>query len=90
MYQFGKKEFDRHGTEVIKWDRMEQDFGKDGLIPLGIADMDFETLPEITKALTDRAAHLLMATPMPLNPTTLILSPGIKKRNHMELKKKKF
>ncbi|MEZ3436288.1 MAG: pyridoxal phosphate-dependent aminotransferase [Lachnospiraceae bacterium] len=56
MYQFDK-EFDRHGTEVIKWDRMKQDFGKKDLIPLGIADMDFETLPEIVSALKERAEH---------------------------------
>ena len=56
MYDFDKK-FDRHNTDVIKWDRMEKDFGRADLIPLGIADMDFETLPEIVKALTERAAH---------------------------------
>lgn len=56
MYNFDKV-FDRHGTEVIKWDRMKKDFGRDDLIPLGIADMDFEVLPEIKDALVDRAAH---------------------------------
>lgn len=56
MYQFDK-EFSRYGTEVIKWDRMEQDFGKKDLIPLGIADMDFETLPEIVSAMKARAEH---------------------------------
>ena len=56
MYNFDKS-FDRHNTEVIKWDRMEKDFGRKDLIPFGIADMDFETLPEITRALTERAQH---------------------------------
>lgn len=56
MYNFDKV-FDRHGTEVIKWDRMQKDFGRDDLIPLGIADMDFEVLPEIKDALIDRSAH---------------------------------
>ena len=56
MYNFDKA-FDRHNTEVIKWDRMEKDFGRKDLIPFGIADMDFETLPEITQALTARAQH---------------------------------
>lgn len=56
MYDFDKV-FDRHNTEVIKWDRMKQDFGRDDLIPMGIADMDFECLPEIRKALVERANH---------------------------------
>lgn len=56
MYNFDKC-FDRHNTDVIKWDRLEKDFGKADLIPLGIADMDFETLPDITNALTERASH---------------------------------
>ena len=56
MYNFDR-EFDRHGTEVIKWDRLAKDFGKEDLIPLGIADMDFETLPEIVEALKNRAEN---------------------------------
>lgn len=56
MYDFDKV-FDRHGTEVIKWDRMEEDTGRSDLIPLGIADMDFEVLPEIRQALVARAEH---------------------------------
>lgn len=56
MYQFDNV-FDRHNTEVIKWDRMEQDFGSADLIPMGIADMDFEVLPEIRDALIERSAH---------------------------------
>ena len=56
MYDFDRT-FDRHNTEVIKWDRLEKDFGRKDLIPFGIADMDFETLPEITRAMTERAKH---------------------------------
>ena len=56
MYNFDKS-FDRHNTEVIKWDRLESDFGHSDLIPLGIADMDFETLPEIRDAMIKRAEH---------------------------------
>ena len=89
MYQFDK-EFDRHGTEVIKWDRMEQDFGKDGLIPLGIADMDFETLPEITKALTDRAAHPTYGYTYASESYYTHFIAWNKKRNHMELKKEEI
>lgn len=56
MYDFDKI-FDRHGTDVIKWDYLEKDLGRGDLIPLGIADMDFEVLPEVREALTARAQH---------------------------------
>ncbi len=56
MYDFDKV-FDRYNTEVIKWDRMEKDFGRADLIPMGIADMDFEVLPQVREALVARASH---------------------------------
>lgn len=43
MYNFDKA-FDRHNTEVIKWDRLEKDFGRKDLIPFGIADMDLSLI----------------------------------------------
>ena len=53
MYDFDRT-FDRHNTEVIKWDRLEKDFGRKDLIPFGIADMDFETSSYIEDALVER------------------------------------
>lgn len=56
MYDFDKK-LNRFDTDVIKWDRMSTDFGREGLLPFGIADMDFEGLPELCNALIERAEH---------------------------------
>ena len=63
MYDFDRT-FDRHNTEVIKWDRLEKDFGRKDLIPFGIADMDVETLPQITRALTGKASDLWVYVPV--------------------------
>ena len=41
----------RSGTDSMKWDVSE------GELPMWVADMDFETAPQITKALTSRAEH---------------------------------
>ena len=42
---------DRRGTNALKWDI------KDGELPMWVADMDFETAPEITDALMKRVSH---------------------------------
>ena len=36
------KTINRKGTNCIKWDSLEEAFGRKDLIPLWIADMDFE------------------------------------------------
>ena len=45
------KTTDRRGTNALKWDI------KDGELPMWVADMDFETAPEIKDAIIERAAH---------------------------------
>jgi cystathionine beta-lyase len=51
------KEIDRRGTWAVKWDDLNRAGGKDEVIPLWVADMDFPSPPEISSALTERAAH---------------------------------
>lgn len=55
-YDFDKV-IDRKGTGAIKTDALKNVFGKDDLIPLWVADMDFETPPFITEALRQRLEH---------------------------------
>ena len=58
----GKYDFDkmtvRRGTNCVKWDA-ESPAGPIGedVIPLWVADMDFQVAPEITKALKERVAQ---------------------------------
>lgn len=44
---------DRHGTDSYKWDSAPEA----DIIPMWVADMDFETFPCITEALQRRVAH---------------------------------
>ncbi len=48
---------DRTGTGSFKWDLVDSIFKGSGLIPLWVADMDFESPPEVVAALTRRAQH---------------------------------
>lgn len=45
---------DRHGTQCKKIELLQQEYGRDDLLPMWIADMDFAVCPEITEALVKR------------------------------------
>ncbi|MGG6545125.1 UNVERIFIED_CONTAM: pyridoxal phosphate-dependent aminotransferase [Prevotella sp. 15_C9] len=53
----GRYNFDiiinRRGTNSVKWDFEKED----GVIPMWVADMDFQAAPAIRKAVEDRAKH---------------------------------
>ena len=49
---------DRRNTSSIKWDRAKGKFHTDkDIIPLWIADVDFESQKEVKEALIHRAEH---------------------------------
>ena len=55
-YDFDKV-IDRKGSGAIKTDALKDKFGREDLIPLWVADMDFETAPFIVDALKERLEH---------------------------------
>lgn len=48
------KIIDRRGTHTVKIDGLQENFGRTDLMPLWIADMDFEVCPAVTQALEHR------------------------------------
>jgi len=48
---------DRHGTHCEKWDRLGQHYGREDLLAMWVADMDFRTVPQVQEALIERARH---------------------------------
>ncbi|MFD0872391.1 L,L-diaminopimelate aminotransferase [Chlamydia abortus] len=47
----------RIGTACSKWDEAEKLFGYPDILPMWVADMDFESPPEVKEALIRRAEH---------------------------------
>jgi len=47
----------REGTNCIKYDRRKETFGVDNVIPMWVADMDFNTPDFIVNALSSRLKH---------------------------------
>lgn len=56
QYDFNRI-IERKGSGAIKTDALEKFFGKKDLIPMWVADMDFETPDFITDALIERMKH---------------------------------
>lgn len=48
---------DRRDTCCQKWDEMEHLFGTNDLLPMWVADMDFQAPPEVIEALRERVNH---------------------------------
>lgn len=48
---------DRRGTSSYKWDTGPDYFGRDDVLPMWVADMDFACAPCIVEAVQRRAAH---------------------------------
>ena len=46
---------ERRGTSSLKWDQLGALFGGEDVLPLFVADMDFEAPPEVVEAIVERA-----------------------------------
>lgn len=71
-YDFDKV-IDRTGTHAVKLEALKRLYGRTDLLPLWVADMDFETPSFITEALHQRLEHSLFGyTEMPDNYWTVV------------------
>jgi len=48
---------DRRRTGCVKWDFNQKIFGREDVLPLWVADMDFQVPPAVIEALVNRAKH---------------------------------
>lgn len=58
-YNFDKP-VSRQGSSSVKYDRRREIFGKEDIIPMWVADMDFCSPPEVMKAIRERASHEIL------------------------------
>lgn len=55
-YDFDR-ETNRFHTNNFKWDKLQERYGRTDILPFWIADMEFETAPEIVESLVRRSQH---------------------------------
>lgn len=63
MYNFDKI-INRRGTMSVKWDNLKNLYGRGDLLPLWVADMDFEAPPEVIRAFTQPGDKIIIQTPV--------------------------
>ncbi|MDF2927417.1 MAG: class aminotransferase [Paenibacillaceae bacterium] len=56
LYDFDKP-VSRDNTHSAKWNYIQQSVGVADALPMWVADMDFETVPEVTRSIAERAQH---------------------------------
>ena len=78
---------DRSGNHSAKYDERMKKFGTNDVIPLWIADMDFEILPELQEAMVKRASHPSFGYTIPAPAYRENIIKWNKERNGLELAK---
>lgn len=84
MYNFDKV-INRRGTNSIKYDREKAQNPK--IIPMWVADMDFETLPEVKDALMKRAQHGIFGYAAPTDSYYHSIMKWMKERHNFIIEK---
>ena len=86
MYNFDKKT-NRKGTSSVKWDAADKAFNGTDLLPMWIADMDFETAPGIQEKLLERLEKGIYGYgTLPPEYYTAVIS-WMKRRHHCDIEK---
>ncbi|ABX32448.1 aminotransferase class I and II [Petrotoga mobilis SJ95] len=78
---------DRKSTESVKWNGVKSLYGRDDVIPMWVADMDFKSPPEVIEALKQRAEHGIFGYPMLDEDYFVPFINWIKARHGIEIKK---
>ena len=64
QYNFDEK-IDRKGTDCFKWDALPTMYGRDDLLPMWVADMDFRSPDFVMEAIRRRCDHEVLGYTMP-------------------------
>ena len=78
---------DRKNTNSVKFDSSEEVFGREDVLPMWVADMDFLSPPEITKALKKRVEHGIFGYVIPDEEYYTSIINWLKKRHNWTIEK---
>ncbi len=85
-YDFSKP-IDRSGTSAVKFDMRDAIFGRSDVIPMWVADMDFETPPFIVERIKKRLEHRIFGYTIIDNEFKDSIKWWLKKRFEWEIEK---
>lgn len=75
----------RANTDCVKLEKMKELFGRDDLIPLWVADMDFKSPPAIIRALQERVSHGIYGYTLPSEGYTRSIVNWLSRRHRWEV-----
>ncbi|MBS4220877.1 pyridoxal phosphate-dependent aminotransferase [Bacillus sp. FJAT-49711] len=76
---------DRKNTSSVKWDGMKAAFGKNELLPMWVADMDFRPPHEVLEAMKKRVEHGVFGYTIIGDNTAAAIINWTKKRHHWDI-----
>ncbi len=79
------KIFDRTNTASVKWEATKKIYGVEGLLPMWVADMDFQAPKEVTEAIYKRADHGIFGYTFTPNSTVEAIQNWLEKRHHWKI-----
>ncbi|WLR41250.1 MalY/PatB family protein [Bacillus carboniphilus] len=77
--------FDRTGTSSVKWDFSKVKFGQEHLLPMWVADMDFQAPKPVIDAIQNRAEHGIFGYSSPTIQTRRIVTDWVEKEYHWNI-----
>jgi cysteine-S-conjugate beta-lyase len=77
----------RKGTSSVKWDMTNTVFGRDDVLPMWVADMDFPPPPQVIEILNDRLKHGIFGYTFTGEPLGEAVSGWMKERHNWEIQK---
>jgi cystathionine beta-lyase len=78
---------DRKQTGSYKWDSISSIYGKEDLLPMWIADMDFPSPKAIQNALIERASHPVYGYTAPSDTLEVVIQNWLKKHHQWPIEK---
>lgn len=75
----------RKNTDCAKWDGLKDIYGRDDILPLWVADMDFKSSPKIIEAIIERAKHGVFGYPFSSTKIFQSFMDWNIKRNHLDI-----
>jgi cysteine-S-conjugate beta-lyase len=76
---------DRKGSSSVKWDLTKTVFGKDDVLPMWVADMDFLPPEDVLEALGNRLKHGIFGYTFVGDPTADSIKKWVQKRHGWEI-----
>ncbi len=75
----------RKGTNSVKWDINERVFGTKDVLPMWVADMDFQAPEIVVKELAQKVNHGIFGYSLPLAETSEAITGWLKRRHQWEV-----